>query len=101
MAGDAELSFVHLGNTYVPHALSKHTEAGFLRLLDLIGSAGAAVANLECTIHDGEDWPAFGGGMGWAGTYMPMPPSMIDELQSVGINAVYAANNHIADFGEN
>jgi poly-gamma-glutamate synthesis protein (capsule biosynthesis protein) len=100
MAGDNEISVVHLGNTYVPHALSSHKSPGFVRLTDLLRIAGVSVANLECTIHDGNDWPALGGGMGWAGTYMPMPPSMIDELKYVGVNAVYGANNHTADFGE-
>jgi poly-gamma-glutamate capsule biosynthesis protein CapA/YwtB (metallophosphatase superfamily) len=95
-----EISFVHLGNTYIPKALSSHKGEGFLRVLELLRKSDVAVANLECTIHDGTDWPAFGGGMGWAGTYMPMPPSMIDELKNVGINAVYCANNHTADFGE-
>ena len=37
--------------------------------------------------------------MGKAGT-APMPPSMIDELKYVGVNAVYGANNHMADFGK-
>ena len=31
---------------------------------------------------------------------MGAPPSMIDELKFMGISAVYAANNHVADFGE-
>jgi poly-gamma-glutamate synthesis protein (capsule biosynthesis protein) len=57
-------------------------------------------ANMECAIQDGEDWPAFGSGMGWAGTVMGAPPSIIDELKFMGIDAVYAANNHVADFGE-
>jgi poly-gamma-glutamate capsule biosynthesis protein CapA/YwtB (metallophosphatase superfamily) len=100
MTTDTELTMVHLGNTYLEHPMSVNKHEGFLRLLDLLRGAGAAVANLECTIHEGEDWPAFGAGMGWAGTYMPAPPSMIDELKSLGINAVYAANNHTPDFGE-
>ena len=100
MPNTNQISFVHLGNTYIPNSLASHKSEGFLRVLELLGKSDVAVANLECTIHDGNDWPAFGGGMGWAGTYMPMPPSMIDELKHVGINAVYCANNHTADFGE-
>jgi poly-gamma-glutamate synthesis protein (capsule biosynthesis protein) len=97
---DDEISVVHLGNTYIPTALSNYKSEGFLRVMELLRGSGVAVANLECTVHDGNDWPAFGGGMGWAGTYMRMPPSMIDELKFAGVNAVYCANNHIADFGE-
>jgi poly-gamma-glutamate synthesis protein (capsule biosynthesis protein) len=100
MTSDREISVVHLGNTYIPHELSSYKSEGFLRVMDLLRNSGVSVANLECTIHDGNDWPAFGGGMGWAGTYMRMPPGMIDELKYAGVNAVYCANNHIADFGE-
>jgi poly-gamma-glutamate synthesis protein (capsule biosynthesis protein) len=38
--------------------------------------------------------------MGWAGTYMGAPPMMLEELKFMGIGAVYAANNHVADFAE-
>ena len=96
-----ELTMVHVGNTYLEHPMSVNTEPGCLKLLDLMRATDATVANMECTIHDGTDWPAFGGGMGWAGTYMPAPPSMIDELKLLGIDAIYAANNHTPDFGEN
>lgn len=100
MSTGKNLTMVHLGNTYLEHPMSVHQEPGFKKLNDLLHSASATVANMECTIHDGTDWPAFGAGMGWAGTYMPAPPTMIDELKRLGIKAVYAANNHIADFGE-
>jgi poly-gamma-glutamate capsule biosynthesis protein CapA/YwtB (metallophosphatase superfamily) len=96
-----ELTMVHVGNTYLEHPMSVNKEPGFLKLLELMRGSDATVANMECTIHDGTDWPAFGGGMGWAGTYMPAPPSMIDELKLLGIDAIYAANNHTPDFGEN
>ena len=46
-------------------------------------------------------WPAFGSGMGWAGSYLGAPPTMVDEIKALGFSAVYAANNHVADFGEN
>ena len=100
MATSTELRIIHLGNTYFDNPLSVHKDQGFLDLVDFLHTADVVIANLECTVHDGQDWPAFGGGMGWAGTYMPMDPSMIDELKVLGVNAVYGANNHTADFGE-
>ena len=75
-------------------------KSGFHKLIELLQNSDLSFANMECAIQDGEDWPAFGSGMGWAGTVMGAPPSMIDELKFMGISAVYAANNHVADFGE-
>ena len=91
---------VHLGNTYLEHPLSVYKDDKFLALVNFLRTSDAVIANLECTIYDGEDWPAFGGGMGWAGTYMPASPNMLDELRALGVNAVYGANNHTADFAE-
>ncbi len=97
--GETHLSFT--GNSYIEHRVSAHRrKGGFRRLIELLKGSDLSFTNLECAIQDGEDWPAFGSGMGWAGTYMGAPPSMIDELRFMGIDAVYAANNHVADFGE-
>ncbi|MBI2986992.1 MAG: CapA family protein [Deltaproteobacteria bacterium] len=97
--GETHLSFT--GNSYIEHRVSvHHRKVGFLKLVELLKGSDLSFANLECAIQDGEDWPAFGSGMGWAGTYMGAPPSMIEELKFMGIKAVYAANNHVADFGE-
>jgi len=90
-----------LRNTYIEHPVSVYRDEGFLKAIDLLKSADASLANLEGAIIDGDEWPAFGSGMGWAGTYLGAPPLMVDELKSMGINGLYAANNHIADFGEN
>jgi poly-gamma-glutamate synthesis protein (capsule biosynthesis protein) len=90
-----------LGNTYVEHPVSAYRDEGFLRAIDLLKSADVSLANLEGAIIDGDEWPAFGSGMGWAGTYLGAPPLMVDELKFMGINGLYAANNHVADFGEN
>jgi poly-gamma-glutamate synthesis protein (capsule biosynthesis protein) len=97
--GETYLSFT--GNTYIEHRVSvHHKKEGFSKLIDLLKRSDLSFANMECAIQDGEDWPAFGSGMGWAGTYMGAPPGIIEELKFMGIKAVYAANNHVADFGE-
>jgi poly-gamma-glutamate synthesis protein (capsule biosynthesis protein) len=97
--GQTDLAFT--GNCYLEHRVSVHkNKEGFHKLIELLKHSDLSFANMECAIQDGEDWPAFGSGMGWAGTVMGAPPSMIDELKFMGIQAVYAANNHVADFGE-
>jgi poly-gamma-glutamate capsule biosynthesis protein CapA/YwtB (metallophosphatase superfamily) len=101
MAESGETHLAFTGNCYLEHRVSVHQKkAGFRRLVELLHNSDLSFANMECAIQDGEDWPAFGSGMGWAGTVMGAPPSMIDELKFMGIKAVYAANNHVADFGE-
>jgi hypothetical protein len=97
--GETHLSFT--GNCYLEHRVSVHQrKEGFARLIELLRNSDLSLANMECAIQDGEDWPAFGSGMGWAGTVMGAPPTMVEELKFMGIDAVYAANNHVADFGE-
>jgi len=101
MAANDETQLAFTGNCYIEHRVSVHQKkSGFAKLIELLKSSDLSFANMECAIQDGEDWPAFGSGMGWAGTVMGAPPSMIDELKFMGISAVYAANNHVADFGE-
>src|SRR5207249_3074952 len=94
------LVLTFLGNTYIEHPVSVYKQEGFLRAIELLKSADVAFANLEGAIINGDEWPAFGSGMGWAGTYLGAPPHMVDELKALGIDALYAANNHVADFGE-
>ncbi|HWP56951.1 MAG TPA: hypothetical protein VNL14_03570 [Candidatus Acidoferrales bacterium] len=72
--GETHLSFT--GNCYLEHRVSVHArKEGFRRLVELLERSDLSFAKMECAIEDGEDWPAFGSGMGWAGTYMGAPPS--------------------------
>ena len=81
--GETQLSFT--GNCYIEHRVSVHrNKPGFHKLIELLKNSDLSFANMECAIQDGEDWPAFGSGMGWAGTVMGAPPSMIDESSSWG-----------------
>ena len=101
MANNGETHLAFTGNAYLEHRVSvHHRKAGFQKLIALLKSSDLSFANLECGIQAGEDWPAFGPGMGWAGTHMGAPPRMIEELKFMGIGAVYAANNHAGDFAE-
>ena len=88
------------GNMYFEHPISVYEDEGFRRAGDLLREADLAFSNLECAIGADGLWPAFGGGMGWSGTHMNAPVSMIDDLRFLGVDAVFGANNHTADFGE-
>ena len=94
------MTLVLSGNVYAPYGVSMHRDQAFLDLIEVLRSSDGAISNLECVIYEDELWPAFGSGMGAAGSYMTASASMIDELKFMGIKAVYAANNHAADFGE-
>lgn len=100
MAAQRGMTLAFTGNIYMEHSLSVCKDEGFLRAIELMRSVDASFANLECSIRDGDEWPAFGSGMGWAGSYLGAPPSMVDDIKFLGITALYAANNHAADFGE-
>jgi poly-gamma-glutamate synthesis protein (capsule biosynthesis protein) len=101
MADRDELTLAITGNSYIEHPISQYRDEGFVNYVELLRNADATVANLECAIVEGHEWPAYAGGMGWALSYLGAPPLMVDELKSLGITALAAANNHAADFGEN
>jgi poly-gamma-glutamate capsule biosynthesis protein CapA/YwtB (metallophosphatase superfamily) len=100
MTDQNDLTLAFTGNCGIFHAVSTYRYERFLKLVDLLRGFDASFTNMECGIHDGKDWPAFAGGMGWAGSPLGAPPLMIDELKWLGFKGVYAANNHVADFAE-
>lgn len=70
------------------------TATEFDGLLELLRDADATVTNLEVLLHDYEGYPAATSG----GTYMRAPPSMADQLASMGCNLFSAATNHTFDY---
>jgi poly-gamma-glutamate capsule biosynthesis protein CapA/YwtB (metallophosphatase superfamily) len=88
------------GDALIQHRISTCSDDGFRALVQRMQSADLAIANLECCVQDGEDWPAFVGGGGRGATYMATPPESVGELQWMGIKAVFTANNHSQDFAE-
>jgi poly-gamma-glutamate synthesis protein (capsule biosynthesis protein) len=95
-----EMMLTFQSNMYVEHPMSVYRDAGFLKYVEFLHSADVSFGNMEGAIIDGNEWPNFGSGMGWAGSYLGAPPLMVDELKLIGMNAMCAANNHAADFGE-
>ena len=98
MANDTTLAFT--GNCYLQQRVSAYREEGFLKMVELMRGADVTFTNLEFCIQEGEDFPAFVAGNGRGATYMMGPPYIVDELKWMGIDMVYAANNHSADFAE-
>jgi poly-gamma-glutamate synthesis protein (capsule biosynthesis protein) len=103
MAEKPGVTLAITANAYIQNPVAAHREPGFLKLIDLLRDADASIANVECVIQEGENWPAFWAGMAWEGTpltSMAAPPSMVEDLKFMGIKQVAAANNHVGDFGE-
>jgi poly-gamma-glutamate synthesis protein (capsule biosynthesis protein) len=98
--GTNELTLTFQANQYIEHPMSNYRDEGFLKFVNLLHSADISFANLECSIVGGDEWPNFGSGMGWTGSYLGAPPLMVDELKFLGFSAMCAANNHAADFAE-
>ncbi len=88
------------GNVFLQHRVSAYRMPRFLQLVEFLRGADVTFANLEGTILDGDEWPAFVAGMGWSATYLGGAPQMVDELRFLGIDALWTANNHSVDFGE-
>jgi poly-gamma-glutamate capsule biosynthesis protein CapA/YwtB (metallophosphatase superfamily) len=64
-------------------------------LVELTRSADLFVLNLECCISDrGEPWPAPGKPF-----FFRAPPSAVELLEHLGVDAVTLANNHALDYG--
>ncbi len=67
--------------------------------MDLLRSSDVSFTNLEFVIHEGQPFPAYVAG-GRAASYLAAPPLVVEELKWMGIDIVYAANNHTHDFAE-
>ncbi len=96
-SGQAILSLT--GNCFFQDRPSAYTDPRFLQLVQLLRGSDCAMTNLEFVIHDGEPFPAYVAG-GRAASYLAAPPHVVAELKWMGINLVYAANNHVHDFAE-
>lgn len=96
-SGQVTLSLT--GNCFFQDRPSAYTDPRFLQLVQLLRGSDCAMTNLEFVIHNGEPFPAYVAG-GRAASYLAAPPHVVAELKWMGINLVYAANNHVHDFAE-
>jgi poly-gamma-glutamate synthesis protein (capsule biosynthesis protein) len=90
-----DMSIAVVGDAMLSRRLRPFREPNFLRLAELLRQTDLSVANLEFLFHDYEHaWQ-------WTrGTYTRSDPKNLAELKWIGIDAVFAANNHSYDFSE-
>jgi poly-gamma-glutamate capsule biosynthesis protein CapA/YwtB (metallophosphatase superfamily) len=98
MLYDAErgdISIAVVGDAMLSRRLRPFKEPNFLKLAELLRQTDVSVANLEFLFHNFEHpWQ-------WTrGTYTRSDPKNLNELKWLGIDAVFAANNHSYDFSE-
>ena len=97
----ADLSMMLAGDSMFQHRVSQLSDPPLVALRELMSGADLNLLNMEGTIHDGSDWPAFVAGQGGFGSpYLAIPPWVTDELRHFNVSCVFAANNHASDFGE-
>jgi poly-gamma-glutamate capsule biosynthesis protein CapA/YwtB (metallophosphatase superfamily) len=88
------------GSIYLEHPVSGYRIDRFDKVVDALRRTDVTMTNFEACVASEHDWPAFQAGAVGSGTYMGGTPSTVDEMKFMGIDAIYAANNHVTDFGE-
>ena len=84
------------GDCMLTRRLSIYDEPGFIGLADIFRNADAGFVNLEGTVRN---WDEGTPGI-THGTYMTIPPALLEDLKWFGVNMVCTANNHAFDYGE-
>jgi poly-gamma-glutamate capsule biosynthesis protein CapA/YwtB (metallophosphatase superfamily) len=95
-AGNREdLTLFLAGDAMITAPWSHVEDRPFLKLVDEMRSADAAIVNLETVIHEfgGHAQPESGG------AYMASPPEIAGQLRWAGVDMASAANNHSFDYG--
>jgi poly-gamma-glutamate capsule biosynthesis protein CapA/YwtB (metallophosphatase superfamily) len=93
-SGDLDVALA--GDLMLTRRMSMAREPRFLALRELLTKADASFANLEGSVRD---WSEGAPGI-TVGTYMTMPPELLEEVKWLGIKIVSCANNHAYDYGE-
>src|SRR5574342_978127 len=83
------------GDSMIVEPWSGVEAPAFLRLVEEIRSADAAITNLETVIHEFKGYPQANSG----GIHMASPPLIASELVWAGFDMVSHANNHAFDYG--
>jgi len=90
-----EFSLFLAGDSIIVEPWSAIADPPFLKLIDEVRSADAAVTNLETVIHEFKGYPQADSG----GIHMASPPVIATELAWAGFDVVGHANNHSFDYG--
>src|SRR5262245_42360629 len=83
-AADPPMTMALTGDSLITLKLSVHTDAPFLKLIDLIRGADVAFTNFEMLLHDYEPYPSTQSG----GTYMRADPTIAKEIAWAGFDMV-------------
>jgi hypothetical protein len=84
------------GDSLIDRPMTMFREEGFLGVRDILLGADVRFTNGETLFHNYENSPA-----SLTGMWERADPSIIKDLQWMGINLMASANNHAYDFGEN
>ena len=84
------------GDCMLTRRLSIYDEPAFLGLADIFRKADAGFVNLEGVVRN---WDEGTPGI-TQGTFMTIPPKLLEDLKWFGVNMVCCANNHAFDYGE-
>ena len=91
-----EFNLTLVGDSIIMQPVSVHQgEPRFMAAVSAVRQGDAAFTNLELVFPSRDASPAAESG----GTWMAADPSMLKELQWVGLNLYAAANNHSLDYG--
>ncbi len=94
--GDDEgMTLFLAGDTILTQPWSHVKEPEFLRLIDEIRQADAAIVNLETVIHEFKGYAQAHSG----GIHLVSPPKVALDLAWAGVDMVGHANNHTFDYG--
>lgn len=93
--GRVDFSLFLAGDSLIVEPWSGVEDPEFIKLVDQIRSADAAITNLETVIHEFKGYPQAISG----GTHMASPPRIAYELAWAGFDMVAHANNHTFDYG--
>ncbi|MDR2567292.1 MAG: CapA family protein [Bifidobacteriaceae bacterium] len=97
-----EIVMTITGESLITRPVSIYTEPEFTQLRELIRSADAAYTHIEMLFHDYEHPPEtneLDPSFAVNKTALRAAPSIIKELQWLGLNITSNANNHSWDFG--
>jgi poly-gamma-glutamate capsule biosynthesis protein CapA/YwtB (metallophosphatase superfamily) len=90
-----DFSLFLAGDSIIVEPWSDVNDPSFLKLVDEIRSADAAITNLETVVHEFKGYPQADSG----GIHMASPPRIASELAWAGFDMVANANNHAFDYG--
>lgn len=95
MKFEHNLSIAAVGQALIQRDLRSATEPRFWAIQKILKAADVSFTNLETTIAG-----PYGGWPTKSGLTTAAPPSVLDTLSELGINALALSNNHAFDFGQ-